>query len=82
MKRFVNFIDRNFKTIVKVLLTIIATILAYNILHSIGTMERGYEAIGGELFGALAIPLFVWLAPSIKDWWKEAKKDFEVVIYK
>lgn len=81
MKRVVNFIDRNFKSIVKWLLAIIATILVYNILHSIGTAERGYEAIGGELFGALAIPLFVWLLPSIKEWWKEAKEYFKVVLF-
>ena len=78
MKRFVNFIDRNFKILVKVLLTIIFTVVAYDVLHLLGTLERGCDAVGGEIFGALAIPLFVWLAPSIKEWWKEAK----VVLYK
>ncbi len=62
MKRFI-------KKHRKAILTVVAAIAAYILLHKIGTAERGYEAIGGEIF-ALLIPVFVWLAPSFKEVFK------------
>ena len=41
------------------------TIIVYAILHKAGTAQRGYEAIGGEMF-AFLIPFFVWNAPNCK----------------
>ena len=49
-----------------------------NIGHSvccnakIATSDRGYNALGGEVF-MLMIPFFVWIAPEIKKSIKEFK---------
>ena len=32
----------------------------YLVLHEVATVQRGYEAIGGEIF-FLLLPLWVWL---------------------
>ena len=37
-------------------------------------LDRGYEAIGGEMFMFL-IPLFVWIAPEVKKSIKEIKDE-------
>lgn len=70
MKKILNFIDQNSNTILKWVLTVGITIIVYEFLHRLGTAERGYDAIGGEI-AALFIPLFVILAPKIKASIKE-----------
>jgi F0F1-type ATP synthase assembly protein I len=59
-KRFKRFMKENGKAILKGLLIAIVTIVAFEVLHDIATSQRGYEAIGGEVF-AWFIPFFVAL---------------------
>ena len=50
-------------------------ILLYYILHGQATAERGYEAIGGEVF-ALFIPgLWYIIETSFRDWKQEMDDD-------
>ena len=51
-----------------------ATVIVYLLAHEAATFERGYEAIGGEVL-AFTIPLFVWLAPKLKETFKGANKN-------
>lgn len=60
------------KTIVKAVLILAAAIVAYILAHEAGTAERGYEAIGGEIF----IPFLIIFAEDI---WKFIKAPFEVL---
>lgn len=63
---------RNVKTIMKCALTLSVAIIAYILVHKAGTAERGYEAIGGEIF----IPLLIVFAEDI---WKIIKAPFKAV---
>lgn len=63
---------RNVKTIMKCALTLAVAIIAYILAHKAGTAERGYEAIGGEIF----IPLLIVFAEDI---WKIIKAPFKAV---
>jgi presenilin-like A22 family membrane protease len=45
-------------------ITISAAVFCF--LHILATMERGYNAIGGEA-SAILIPLFVWVVSSFKE---------------
>lgn len=38
--------------------------------HKLATVERSYDAIGGEMF-MLLIPLFVWVVQDFKKFFKE-----------
>ena len=53
---------------------IVITVAAFLGLHKLATVERGYNAIGGEMFMFL-IPFFVWIAPEIKKSIKEIKDE-------
>lgn len=68
--KFVKFLKANKKWI----FVLIITVISFDLMHKIGNIERGYNAIGCEIF-VLLIPLFVWLYPSFK-------KDFKEVILK
>ena len=62
----------NGKTIIKAILILAAAIVAYILAHKAGTSERGYEALGGEIF----IPLLIVFAEDIAE---IIKKPFKAV---
>jgi hypothetical protein len=66
MKRFIL---HNRKKIFKGIVIGIIAIVAYALAHKAGTAERGYEAIGGEMF----IPMLIIFAPQI---WEIIKAPF------
>lgn len=68
------FFKRNKKWVIKLLSVIFVSIIAFDFLHDLGTLERGYNAFGGEIFMVL-IPIFVWLFPEIKKSIKEIKDE-------
>ena len=61
MKRFLRFIIHNRKAIIKTLIIGTVAVGAYVLAHKLGTAERGYEAVGGELF----IPFLILFAEDI-----------------
>lgn len=61
MKKVLRFIIRNRRAVIKWLAIVIVAVVAYQIAHKAGTAERGYEAVGGEIF----IPLLVIFAKPI-----------------
>lgn len=63
---------RYWKAIIKTVLLVTVSVVAYNIAHEIGTAERGYEAVGGEIF----VPFFVFFA---KDIWKMIVEPFKMI---
>ena len=67
-----RFLKKNYKTIIKATLITAVAIIAYELAHDVGTAERGYEAIGGEIF----IPLLIIFAKPI---WKIIKEPFKAV---
>lgn len=67
-----NFLKANKKVILKWVFVIMLSMGAFIELHKLATVERGYNAIGGEVFMFL-IPFFVWIAPEIKKSIKEIK---------
>lgn len=72
MKKVLRFIVHNRKAIIKTLVIGTVAFVAYFLAHKAGTMERGYEAIGGEIF----IPLLVIFAEDI---WAMIKAPFKAV---
>lgn len=67
-----KFLRRNGKTIFKGLLIAIVAIVVFEVLHDIATSQRGYEAIGGEIF----VPLLIIFA---KPLWEIIKAPFKAV---
>lgn len=67
-----KFLQRYGKAIIKAVLTFAVAVVAYILAHKVGTAERGYEAIGGEIF----IPFIVVFATDI---WEAIKAPFKVV---
>lgn len=53
----------NYKTILEGLILAAVLIYGYTALHNIATAERGYNAIGGEIFIFL-IPFLYLVAPK------------------
>ena len=72
--KFIKFLKENKKWILKWFFVILLSVVAFLGLHKLATVERGYNAIGGEIFMFL-IPFFVWIAPEIKKSIKEIKDD-------
>lgn len=68
MKKFIH----NRKNIVKTLAILGVAVGAYVLAHKAGTAERGYKAIGGEIF----IPLLIIFAEDI---WEIIKAPFKAV---
>ena len=68
MKKFIH----NRKNILKTLAILGIAAGAYVLAHKLATMERSYEAIGGEIF----IPLLIIFA---KDIWEIIKAPFKAV---
>lgn len=69
-KRIKNFARNNWWEITKAVLLTIITILIYVYCHKLATIERGYEAIGGEMF-AFLIPFALWMKSS----WKRGEEE-------
>lgn len=68
-----KFFKRNAEGIIKAVLTGSLAIVAYILAHKAGTAERGYEAIGGEIF----VPFLIIFAEDI---WEMLKAPFKAVI--
>ena len=67
-----KFFKRNAKDIIKYTLILVTAIIAYVIAHKAGNAERGYEAVGGEIF----VPLLIIFAEDI---WQIIKAPFKAV---
>ena len=67
-----KFFKRNAKAIIKYTLILAVAVIAYIIAHKAGTAERGYEAVGGEIF----VPLLIIFAKPI---WEIIKAPFKAV---
>ena len=72
MKKVLRCIVHNRKTIIKAFVIGTVALVAYQLAHKAGTMERGYDAIGGEVF----IPLLIIFAEDI---WGMIKAPFKAV---
>lgn len=72
--KVVKFLKANKKWILKWFFVFVLSVVAFVVLHKLATIERGYKAIGGEIFMFL-IPFFVWVAPEIKKSIKEIKDE-------
>ena len=72
MKSFLKVVIHNRKAIIKWVAIAIVAVVAFQIAHNVATAERGYEAIGGEMFA----PLLVIFA---KDIWKMVTEPFKVI---
>ena len=69
-----KFFKKNLKFIIKWAVVLLASVMFYKACHYVATLDRGYEAIGGEMFVFL-IPFFVWISPEIKKSIKEIKDE-------
>lgn len=72
MKKIFRFIIHNRKNIIKAIVIGTVAIVAYEIAHHFATIERGYEAIGGEIF----VPFLIIFAEDI---WGMFKEPIEIV---
>ena len=72
--KVIKFLKENWKWILKWVFVFVLSVVAFILLHKLATIERGYNAIGGEMFMFL-IPFFVWVAPEIKKSIKEIKDE-------
>ena len=70
MKKFLRLVIHNRKAIIKWVAIVTVAIVAYKLAHNAATNERGYEAIGGEIF----VPLLVIFA---KDIFKQITEPFK-----
>ena len=70
--KVIKFLMTNKKVILKWFFVFVLSAVAFIGLHKLATIERGYNAIGGEIFMFL-IPFFVWIAPETKKSIKEIK---------
>ena len=67
---------------ISILLAIVGAVIggligAYELLHYFATLERGYEAVGGEIF-VFAIPFLIWaVVDCVRDTRKALKGDEE-----
>lgn len=66
--------NKTVKKFIKWILVFVLSAIIFFIMHELATLERGYKAMGGELF-MLMIPFFVWLSPEIKKSIKEIKDE-------
>ena len=62
------------KKCIKWILVFAISVTAFVVTHKIATSDRGYNALGGEVF-MLMIPFFVWIVPEIKKSIKEIKDE-------
>ena len=64
-----------FKTFLKYAALAVVGILLYYILHGQATAERGYEAIGGEVFAIFLPAIWAVIESSFRDWKQEMDDD-------
>lgn len=57
-----KFLKKHAKTIIKTVLIWSVAIVAYIVAHKLATAERGYEAVGGEIF----VPVLIIFAEEIR----------------
>ena len=67
-----KFLKRNGQALIKYTLILAVAVIAYILAHKAGTTERGYEAVGGEIF----VPLLIIFAEDI---WEIIKEPFKAV---
>lgn len=67
-----KFLKKHAKTIIKTVLIWSVAAVAYIVAHKAGTAERGYEAVGGEIF----VPMLIIFAEEI---WNIFKAPFKAV---
>ena len=79
--KVIKFFKENKKVILKWFFVFVLSVVAFVGLNKLATVERGYNAIGGEMFMFL-IPFFVWIAPEIKKTIKEIKDELSRQIAK
>lgn len=72
MKKVLKFVIHNRKTIIEMFIVGVVSVVLYEIAHNVATLERGYEAVGGEMF----IPLLIIFAKPI---WEMIKEPFKAV---
>ena len=72
--KVIKALKANKKMILKWFFVVVLSAGAFVGLHKLATAERGYNAIGGEMFMFL-MPFFVWVAPEIKKSIKEIKDE-------
>ena len=70
MKRFL----KRYKTIIKAIALVGATVGAFMMAHEVATIQRGYEAIGGEAFIWL-IPFAIAVVPIVTEPFRKGDKD-------
>lgn len=58
------------KVPVKWIVLSILGVALFLLAHKLATVERSYNAMGGEMF-MLLIPFFVWVAQDFKKFFKE-----------
>ena len=61
-----KFIKKNWYKIIAGIVTAMTLIALYRTTHDTATQQRGYEAIGGEIF-ILAIPAFAYIVKRNYD---------------
>lgn len=66
MKKFLKFLKENYKPILKGLILACVLICGYEVLHNIATEQRGYNAIGGEIF-VFFVPFLWWAFSSLRE---------------
>lgn len=67
MNKFQKFMRRYLISIILAVIGVAVMFGIYGIAHSLATAERGYEAIGGEMF-VLAIPFYIYaIRKTAKD---------------
>lgn len=64
----------NKKKVLKWVLVFSISVIAFAIAHKLATIERSYNAMGGEMF-MLLIPFFVWYVQDCKRIFKEDKNE-------
>lgn len=70
-----KFFKRNAKDIIKYTAILAVAVIAYILAHKAGTAERGYEAVGGEIFIPLLIVFAEDICEIIKAPFKAVKSD-------
>ena len=66
MKKFLRRIIHNRKKIFKTLVIVGLAVVSFVVAHKLGNAERGYNAIGGEIF----VPLLVIFGVKIREFIK------------
>lgn len=64
----------NKKKVLKWVLIFFVSVIAFAIAHKLATIERSYNAIGGEMF-VLLIPFFVWYIQDCVKFFKEYENE-------